>query len=276
MSIFNDIRKNSTGQQVLRNVEALGLPADTRALHILWMYPDVLNVFGSRGDLMALFRISCEMKMPVEMRRLNTLEEEIPLDWADLIYYASGDLTCMEDLLKVQRARLEDFRAYADSEKMIVAVSSSGVILAEEFRRLDGTTVPGLGLLKMTMTERETVHGDDLWIRTSAGLEVIGNQIQLTDVTLGEGQKAFGKVIYGRGNDGTGQEGAETGNILYTGCVGPALVRNPWLAAHLLERAAMAVGVASAEGSFELPEEAIEQELLSAKEAREFINEKKK
>ena len=273
--LYNEIRKSTSGHDsVLSNVAALGFPEDTRALHILWMYPDVLNVFGGRGDLMALMRVCTAMGVPAEMRRLDHLADEIPLDWADMIYYASGDLTCMEDILKVTMPRQNDFMSLAENGGMIVAVSSSGAVLADEYVKQDGSSVQGLGLLKMKMTEREKVHGDDLWIRTDAGIEVTGNQIQLLDVELAEGQKPFGTVIYGRGNDGAGMEGAESGNVIYTGCVGPALVRNPWLAAHLIERAASAAGVKAAGGEYRLSDEEIGQELLSAEEARAFIRKK--
>ena len=273
--IYNDIRKKTKGHEsVLSNLDGLGLDENTRALYILWMYPDVLNVFGGRGDLMALMRVSTAMGVPVRMRRLDHLSDEIPLDWADLIYYASGDLTCMEDILRVTMPRKDEIKAFAQKGKMIVAVSSSGVLLADRFIRKDGTSVESTGLLGMTMTEREKVHGDDLWIRTESGMEITGNQIQLLDVSLSEGQEPLGTVIYGRGNDGSGMEGARTGNVIYTGCVGPALVRNPWFAADLIRKAADACGVSPAGGEFLLPDEAIEQELLSAEEARAFIRQK--
>ena len=188
-NIFNEIRNKTTGHDaLLSNVSELGLPEGTRALHILWMYPDVLNVFGGRGDLMALMRVSCSMGLPAEMKRLDSLHEEIPFNWADIIYYASGDMSCMEDILKATEDKIEEFHAFAKNGGMIVAVSSSGALLADEYKRIDGTSTRGLGLLHMTMTEREKIHGDDLWFRTSDGLEVTGNQIQLMDVSLGDGQ----------------------------------------------------------------------------------------
>lgn len=271
-TIFNEIRNNTKGHDaVLSNVTALGMPDSTRALHILWMYPDVLNVFGGRGDLMALMRVSCSMGLPAEMKRLDSLSDKVPFDWADIIYFASGDLTCMEDILRALADDRDAFRSFAEKGGMIAAVSSSGAILAQEYTTLDGTAVKGLGLLDMTMKERDKVHGDDLWIRTADGMEVIGNQIQLLDVKLGEGQQPLGSVIYGRGNNGDGTEGARTGNVIYTGCVGPALVRNPWFAAKLLEQAAEAAGVT---GTFSLPDEEIKQELIAAEDAREFIRSK--
>jgi hypothetical protein len=52
------------------------------------------------------------------------------------------------------------------------------------------------------------------------------------------------------------------------------LVRNPWLAAVLLADAAESAGIKATNGSFELPDEEIEQEIRSAEEARAFIRKK--
>lgn len=36
---------------------------------VLWLYPDILNLHGDRGNLMALERIGKLMELPVEVRR---------------------------------------------------------------------------------------------------------------------------------------------------------------------------------------------------------------
>ena len=274
--MFNEIREAASANDgMISNVKAIGLPADTDALHILWMYPDVLNVFGSRGDLMALMRISCAMGIPTEIKRINSLSDDINFDRADIIYYPAGDLTVMESIMKKNAESADKFRAYADSGRAIIAVSSSGVILADEFSKSDDSSVKGLGLLHMTMTERERVHGDDLWLRTSGGLEIIGNQIQLVDTELAGDQQPLGEVIYGRGNNGDGREGAVSGGVIYTGCLGPVMVRNPWFAADILSKAAVRAGIAGDADELKLPDEETAQERLSFEEAKEFINNKK-
>ena len=47
---------------------------------------------------------------------------------------------------------------------------------------------------------------------------------------------------YGRGNDGTKTEGARVKNLFFTNCLGPVLVKNPWLAEDLLREALKAKG----------------------------------
>ena len=273
--LFNEIREAASREKgAISNVKALGLKADAKALHILWMYPDVLNVFGSRGDIMALMRVSCAMGIPTEIKRIDSLSENIDFEWADIIYYPAGDLSCMDNIMKRNEELTDEFRAFAENGGTVIAISSSGAILAEELKRLDGSSVRGLGLLGMKMSERKKVHGDDLWIKTSDGTELIGNQIQLADIELTENQEPFADVVYGRGNNGTKTEGAARGNVLFTACLGPVMVRNPWFAAEVLKKAAAHAGIVNDANELTLPEEEMTQERMSFEDAKEFIKEK--
>lgn len=60
---------------------------------------------------------------------------------------------------------------------------------------------------------------------------------------MNEGQGALGEIIYGRGNCGDGKEGARSGNIIFTSCLGPMMVKNPRLAEKWLKTAAEAAGI---------------------------------
>ena len=137
----------------------------------------------------------------------------------------------------------------------------------------DGSIVNGTGLLDMTWKERESVWGDDIWVKTEDGLDVIGNQIQVADVTLGEEQKPFGKVVYGRGNNDDGEEGAVNGGVIYTGVLGPLLTKNPHLTAGLVEAAATLAGVEI--GRKLAPEDIIIEE-KSAEYIKNFMKDKMK
>ncbi|MDO4745927.1 MAG: hypothetical protein Q4B18_05180 [Bacillota bacterium] len=215
----------------------------SRAIHIAWLYPDILNIHGGRGDIMALNRIGAMMGLDIEIRRCESLKEEVPFEWADIIYMTSGEIKCMPEIVKAldsQRAGLDEFIAKGGS---LWAVGSSGAVLGDKLELANGNEIPGLGLLGMAWKERASVWGDDLWFATDFGFEVMGNQIQVADVVLAEDQEPFGKVIYGRGNCGDGSEGAKTGNVLFTNCLGPMLVKNPRLTATLLKTAADKAGI---------------------------------
>lgn len=258
----------------IHNLKALGLPADAKRLRVLWMYPDILSLHGGRGDLMAMLRFATAANLPMEIHRKMALEDALDLETADLLYFCCGDLACVPDIVKALMPQLEALQAFADSGKVIFANGSSGAILGKDLRVLGGPTVACLGLLSMHWTERSSVHGDDLWLDAMDGVEVIGNEIKLADVTLEPGQAPFAKVRYGRGNCGDGYEGAMTGNVIYTTCLGPVLVRNPALCMTLLARAAQAAGMEVDSAQFVLPHEEIAMETLGIQDAKTFIRKK--
>ncbi len=258
----------------LDNLTVLGCPADTRPLRILWMYPDTLSLHGGRGDIMALLRFATVAGLPAEIRRIDRLTDEIPLHEADMLWFCSGDLDCVPHVIRALEPLKPELEAFADAGKVIFVNGSTGAILSREFHLSDGQVIPGLGLLDMVWAQRNTVHGDDLWMDALDGLELIGNVISRTDVILGPHQAPFGTVRYGGGNQGDGFEGAITNNVIYTGCLGPLLVRNPQLAMELLKRAAEASGIAIEGMNFSLTAEDIPTETAGMEAARVFIREK--
>lgn len=259
---------------VISNLDALGLPANTRRLRVLWMYPDTLSLHGGRGDLMALLRFSIHAGLPLEIRRVEQPGDPIPFGEADLLWFCCGDLDCAAALIHALEPVKPELEAFAAAGKMIFANGSTGVILARELHLANGTILSGLGLLDMVWAQRETVRGNDLWMDVLDGIEVIGNEIDRADVILGPHQAPFGTVRYGGGNRGDGFEGAVSGNVIFTCCLGPLLVRNPHLALELLKRAALAAGISTEGMNFSLTAEDIPTETAGMEAARVFIREK--
>ena len=66
---------------------------------VLWLYPDILNLHGDRGNLMALERIGKLMELPVEVRRVDKLTDPLPLDEADLLVLTSGEVKNMPHVI---------------------------------------------------------------------------------------------------------------------------------------------------------------------------------
>ncbi len=272
---FQAVRAGSRkDQKLLRNHEVLGLPEDQRGIHVAWMFPDVLNLHGGRGDLMAIMHISNLLGLPCEIRRVEALTEEIPFDWADLLYFPSGDLSAMPDINRALAPQTEAFRAFAARGGMIVAVASSGAVLAERTTFLDGSVSEGLGLLHMCFSQRTNAKSDDLWITTDEEIEAIATQVQMADVTLSEGQAPFAKVIYGRGNCEDGFDGAQSGGVIFTNCIGPLLARNPRLTQWLIKRCADVAGLDVSERT--LDDGQISFELAALEDVRTFVDKKRR
>ena len=269
---LNRIRnKFDRKSETLTNASEVTGESGFRCLHILWLYPDVLNIHGGRGDVMALLHMCDLLNIPVEIRRSDDLREDEDWTWPHIVYMTAGELKCVDKVSQALIRQGEGIRRFISRGGFLIANGSSGAALAKSTELFDGSVIQGLGLLDMTWKERDSVWGDDIWVRTEDGLDVIGNQIQVADVTLGEGQKPFGHVAYGRGNNGAGDEGAVTGSVIYTGVLGPLLTKNPRLTAGIVESAAV---LAQVELEHDLDPADIEIEDKSAEYIKAFMKDK--
>ena len=269
---LNRIRnKFNRKSETLTNASEVTGESGFRCLHILWLYPDVLNIHGGRGDVMALLHMCDLLNIPVEIRRSDDLRTDEDWNWPHIVYMTAGELKCADKVSQALIRQEDEINKFISRGGFLIANGSSGAALAKSTEMLDGRVVRGTGILNMTWKERESVWGDDIWVRMENGLDVIGNQIQVADVTLGEGQQPFGSIVYGRGNDGLGEEGAMTGNIIYTGVLGPLLTKNPRLTAGIIEGAAV---LAQVELEHDLEPADIDIEDESAEYIKDFMKAK--
>jgi CobQ-like glutamine amidotransferase family enzyme len=219
-------------------------------LRVLWLYPDILNLHGDRGNAMALVRVAGQLGLGAEVRRVTRLADEVDLDWANMLLLNSGELAVMTEVVRALSNEKLDVEKYSNAGGAVFCTGTAGAALARETERADGGIIQGLGLLGMRCRERAEILGDDVIFRTEEVEEAIcGIQIQMVDSFLDEGQAPFGGLLYGHGNNGRahnaahsgegpgGGEGAIRKNITFTNALGPVLVKNPWLTLHLIERA---------------------------------------
>jgi len=207
----------------------------TATLNIVWLYPDILNLQGDRGNAFALIRVCRQLGVNATLTRVNRLADQVDLEQADMVLVGSGELAVMPAILKHLTSYSQDFENYVASGGGMVVTGTSAALAGSETRRLDGSRFSGLGLIGMEVREREAILGDDLIIGNGA-MELGGFQIRMTDTYLGEGVTPLGPVIYGLGNNPsqTTVEGARRNNLVVTNLLGPALVKNPWFTAQLI------------------------------------------
>lgn len=292
-SKFNRIRSDvDRRSDFVTNVSEVSGESGFRCLHILWLYPDVMNIHGGRGDIMGLLHISNLLNIPVEIRRWDSLVKDVDWQWPHMVFMTAGELKCVPDVVSALQRQRKDLDEFVERGGYFIANGSSGGVLADKVELFGGKVISGLGLLHMNWKERNAVWGDDIWVKTADGIDVIGNQIQVADVTLAEGQEPFGRLVYGRGNDGaasadaigrsdsidisdvtggSGLEGAKTGNVIYTSILGPLITKNPEFTASVLSGAAAAADIEVAKP---LAEEDVEMELKSAEYIKNFMKKK--
>jgi hypothetical protein len=213
----------------------------TPTLRVCALYPDLMNIYADRGNLLMLERRCAWRGIGFEVTA-SGLGEALDPDAGDLFYIGGGQdrdqRLCAQDLIETKR---EALHAAAARDAVVLGVCGGYQLLGRSYT-LDDERIEGVGLLDVE-TVREggrlignvaiEVHLDGTdGPRVLAGFENHGGRTR-----LGEAQRPLGRVLKGFGNDGVSAwEGAIAGNTIGTYLHGPLLPKNSWFADWLIAR----------------------------------------
>lgn len=241
-------------------------------LNILWMYPDILNLHGDRGNLMAFERIGNMLDVKVNINKIETYNDEIDFENNDILFFNVGEIKVMPAIIEVLKKYKEDIKKFIDNNKTIILIGASGAIMAKKIIRKD-SEFEGLGFLDMDLVERKNIYGDDiLFTLNENNMEIIGCQIKMVDTIL-HSDISLGTLEYGSGNNGIDEktEGAKYKNVIYTNALGPVFVKNPWYTELIIKNALKNRNI---EIEKTLKDEDIYIEINSLEAIKRFINTK--
>ena len=203
-----------------------------RKITVGWMFPNLLNLHGERGSVQALERVGKQLGLEMDIRRIEDFDDPICFEELDMMIFLPGEIAMFHHLVPALERQRAELDAYLQEGKYLLAIGTTGLLFGKSVLREDGSTVNGLGYFDLTAKERKYVWGDDIHLRVNGlQMELVGSQITMADIDSAE---PFGETVYGRGNNGTGTDGAQYKNLIYTNCLGPLFVKNPWFAEHIL------------------------------------------
>ena len=211
-------------------------------LRVCALYPDLMNIYADRGNLLLLERRCRWRGIDFELQA-SGLGDRLDPDGADLYYIGGGQdrdqRLCALDLAEVKRDALH---AVAARGGAILAVCGGYQLLGHSYQ-LGDETLPGVGLVDL-VTVRESgprlignvaieVELEPGERRVLAGFENHGGRTHLGPATT-----PLGRVLNGHGNNGAdGHEGARECNVIGTYLHGPLLPKNAWFADWLIATA---------------------------------------
>lgn len=204
-------------------------------LNILCLFPELLNLYGDRGNITVLKK-QCQLR-GIDANVIScSLEEEIPLASADLIYLGGGSDNDLPKVTEKLLARKEDLLTYRDQGGVMLAVASGYPILGHSYC-VRGVEKTGLSLLDITTREEKSKLTGNISVNTAFGV-LVGFENHAGRTHLGKLATPLGTILSGHGNNGEdGTEGAIYKNIYGTYLSGPLLPKNTELADLLLAKA---------------------------------------
>jgi CobQ-like glutamine amidotransferase family enzyme len=204
-----------------------------RRLRVCALYPDLLNIYADRGNLLLLERRCAWRGIGFELSGVG-LGEALDPDAHDLLYIGGGQdrdqALCARDMVETKR---EALHAAAGRGAVVFAVCGGYQLLGHGYD-MGGERLPGVGLVDL-----ETVREDGPRLIGNVAIEVDSHVLAGFEnhggrTRLGAGAKPLGRVLRGHGNDGrSGYEGVRGGphdTVVGTYLHGPLLPKNAWFA----------------------------------------------
>jgi lipid II isoglutaminyl synthase (glutamine-hydrolysing) len=207
-------------------------------LRVLALYPEQMNIYADRGNILFLRR-RCEWRGVGFSYAAAGPGDPVDPGAHDLLYLGGGqDRDQRAVALDMVASKREALAEAVEGGAAMLAVCGGYQLLGHGYQ-LGEERLPGLGLVDLETVREpgerlignvaiEVDLGDGP--RVLAGFENHGGRTY-----LGEGERPLGRVLSGFGNNGRdGFEGVRRGNLIGTYLHGPLLPKNAWLADRLI------------------------------------------
>jgi lipid II isoglutaminyl synthase (glutamine-hydrolysing) len=200
------------------------------------LYPDQLNLYGDRGNILVL-RQRCQQR-GIQLRVVELgIGDALAPDEYDMLFIGGGQdkeqAPVAQDLLEIKGIGLW---AAIEDDMPVLAVCGGYQLLAHYYRPASGSDMRGLGVF-----DAWTIHKGPRIPRCIGNIAISWNGTTLVGFEnhggrtyLGSAQP-LGKVLKGHGNNSEdGTEGAVYRNTYGTYLHGSLLPKNPHFADHLI------------------------------------------
>jgi CobQ-like glutamine amidotransferase family enzyme len=210
-------------------------------INICHLYPDLLNLYGDRGNVIALKRRAQWRDITVNVHNVSLGDTFAPENY-DIIFLGGGQDyeqgIAQEDILKQKGSEIKNAINHG---KVFLCICGGYQLMGNYYKAWDGRETEYLGALNLwTIGGKERLIGDMIFecdfLKSGQGDgKVVGFENHSGRTYLGPEVQPLGKVLKGHGNNGEdNHEGAVYKNVYCSYSHGSLLPKNPALADHLL------------------------------------------
>lgn len=214
-------------------------------LNICHLYPDLLDLYGDRGNILAL-AARCRWRGIEPVIQQASLGEDLDFMRMDILFLGGGSDREQGLLVQDLMRREKELRSAIEDGLVVLSICGGYQMLGRYYQMASGEKIQGLGIIDLwTIAGAKRLIGNvvveieiDESLRTLVGFENHSGKTY-----LGEGIMPLGKVLFGHGNNGDNrEEGVRYLNVFGTYMHGPLLPKNPHFTDLLLELALLRRG----------------------------------
>ena len=204
---------------------------------VLHLYPDHMNLYGDRGNVIALVHRGASRGITVDVIN-GAPDSKISWGEIDLVFMGGGEDSHQSRIAEDFLYRSLELTQRLDDGIPMLAICGAYQLLGHYYRTVDGKKLPGVGYLDVTTEPgRPRAIGDvvcetrlAVTPRTLVGFENHGGR-----TFLGTDANPLATILRGQGNNGQDHtEGAVKNHAIGTYLHGSLLPKNPHLTDLLL------------------------------------------
>ena len=210
-------------------------------LNICHLYPDILNLYGDRGNIITMKRRLEDRGIKVNIDECS-IGQPLNADKYDIFFIGGGQDFEQEVLLRdLSSGKAQDIRTAVEEEKTFLAICGGYQMLGEYYKTWDGVQLDFIGAIGVhTIGAKGRMIGNYMFRTTpeSGDTVVVGFENHSGKTYLSEQVAPLGMMLSGNGNNGEDKtEGARYKNVFGTYSHGSLLPKNPVLCDFILQTA---------------------------------------
>lgn len=208
------------------------------SIRIGHLYPDMLNLYGDRGNIIVLTERMNARGIDVECDKI-TMGKSFNADDYDILFIGGGQDFEQDVLLDdLKKGKDVEIKKAIHNGTAMLAICGGYQMLGKYYKTYDGKMLEYMGALDFYTEGKEERMIGNYAYKTKEGIEVVGFENHSGRTYLGSGVEPLGTMIKGYGNNGEdGTEGVRFLNTFGTYSHGPVLPKNPKLADLIIQNA---------------------------------------
>ncbi len=205
-----------------------------RELNILHLFPDLLNLYGDKGNIACLQKRLEDRSIKANISAHTDQSTSLNLDGIDIIFLGGGSDKEQEVVCGYLLKNKTQLKEYVENDGVLLATCGGFSMLGKTFPS-SGKVIDGLGILDIYTEPSDKRLISNVVLKSDMfELPIVGFENHSGSTFIGE-YTPLGKVIHGFGNtENSGYEGITYKNVVATYLHGPLLPKNPLLCDFLL------------------------------------------
>ena len=190
-------------------------------MKILYLYSDLMNLYGDYGNMKVLKSHLEKLNVECEIEKKG-IQDELDLNRYDMIYIGSGTESAQKLVLPHLKKYRNDLKIFIEEEKPVLLTGNAMELLGKKISEDEA-----LGIIDMSVQETKDRYTGDAVMKSAQFGEVVGFINKCTLIQMDEADALFTYEFKDSNLKDNSYEGYRYKNLFGTHLIGPVLVKNP-------------------------------------------------